>query len=186
MKRLIMFMIFVLAAPAMATEIGGVKLADEITQSNGTSLKLNGAGIRSKFIFKVYLGALYLESNSSDAGEVISSDSGKQVYMHFLYKEVDKEALVEAWNEGFEANGSPAQLTELAGQIESFNAMFETVKSGDVIVLDYQPNNGTTVTIRGKLMGTVAGKPFNDLLLSIWLGPEPVTEELRDALLGKK
>jgi hypothetical protein len=185
MKKCIVLLIVFLAAPVTAMEIGGVNLADEVVQSDGTSLKLNGAGIRSKFFFKIYVGALYLQAPSSDSGEVINSDAGKQVYMHFLYDEVDKEDLVEAWNDGFEANGSAAQLAELAPQIESFNTMFDSVKSGDVIVLDYQPNSGTSVTIRGKQIGRVAGKPFNDLLLSIWLGPEPVTDDLRDEMLGK-
>jgi hypothetical protein len=187
MKRFIPLLTIFLcvAATATAREIGGLNLAEEITQSSGTVLQLNGAGIRSKFFFKIYVGALYLEEKNSAAPEVIGREGGKQIFMHFLYDEVGKEDLVEAWNDGFQANGSPARLGELAQQIDSFNAMFDTVKSGDVIVLDYQPGNGTSVFIRNQKKGTIPGKPFNDLLLSIWLGEKPVTKALRDDLLGK-
>lgn len=187
MRQAILLVIFMLcfAVHAGATEIGGVNLADEISQSNGTILKLNGAGIRSKFFFKIYVGALYLETQSSEVQEVISKNGGKQIYMHFLYDEVEKEDLVEGWNDGFQANGSSAQLVELAQQISSFNALFDTVKSGDVVVLDYQPEVGTSVIIRNQKKGTIPGKLFNDLLLSIWLGEEPVTEDLRDEMLGR-
>lgn len=187
MKRIIpmVMLVLCLTVTAKATDIAGVMLAEEITQSNGTVLPLNGAGIRSKFFFKIYVGALYLENKSSDAQEVISMEGGKQIYLHFLYNEVGKDDLVEAWSDGFQANGSPVQLSDLAQQIDSYNALFDTVKSGDVITLDYQPEAGTSVTIRNEKKGTIPGKPFNDLLLSIWLGQKPVTEDLRDELLGK-
>lgn len=174
-----------LSLPAGAREIADVEVAEEVVQTNGTTLHLNGAGIRSKFFFKIYIAALYLEKTSSEAEQVIQSDGGKQMVMHFLYDEVEKDDLVEAWNDGFQGNGSPAQLAELSGQTAAFNALFDTVKSGDTIILDFMPATGTSVVIRGEKKGTIAGKPFNDLLLSIWLGKEPVSGDLRDDLLGR-
>jgi len=187
MKSVILLSVCALlfSLPVGAKEIADVDVAEEIVQANGTSLHLNGAGIRSKFFFKIYIAALYLEKTSSESAAVIAGDGGKQMLMHFLYDEVEKDDLVEAWNEGFEENGTPAQLAELSGQINAFNALFDTVKSGDRIILDYIPGVGTTVWIRGVEKGRIVGKPFNDLLLSIWLGKEPVSEDLRDELLGK-
>jgi hypothetical protein len=40
------------------------------------------------------------------------------------------------------------------------------------------------VSINTTEKGTIAGKDFNDLLLSIWLGDKPVGEKLRKELLG--
>lgn len=181
----LILIVFFYAGPAVGKEIAGVALADTITQKNGTELRLNGAGIRSKFFFKVYVGALYLESVSQEVTTVINRDVGKQLIMHFLYKEVSRDDLVEAWNVGFNSNGSADQLNKLSSEINAFNDMFETVKSGDRIVLDYTPAGGTSVFIREELKGVIEGKAFNDLLLSIWLGKSPVDEDLRDELLGK-
>ncbi len=178
-------LVMILSCPVAAREMAGVSIADQVSQADGAVLQFNGAGIRSKFVVKVYLAMLYLENPSSDRDQVIADPGAKQLIMHFLYKEVGKDALIEGWNDGFKGNGSPAQLEKLQADIERFNSMFDTVMEGDRIVLDYEPGTGTVVTIGSMQKGTIPGKDFNDLLLSIWLGDKPVGKKLRDGLLGK-
>ena len=178
-------LVLIMSIPAAAAEMAGVSFEDQVSQADGTVLQLNGAGIRSKFVFKIYLAMLYLENPSSDRDQVINDTGAKRLVMHFLYKEVGKDDLVEAWNTGFNGNGSPDQLESLSAEIARFNEMFDTVKEGERVVLDYVPESGTTVTVASVDKGTIAGKEFNDLLLAIWLGDKPVGEKLRDGLLGK-
>jgi hypothetical protein len=88
---------------AYAGEMEGVTFPDKITV--GTSnLVLNGMGIRTKMFFKIYIGALYLPAKESDPAKILAADEPKQLVMHFLYSEVSKEKLLEAWAEGFEYN----------------------------------------------------------------------------------
>lgn len=181
----LVFVVLLIATPVAAREIAGIDIPEKITQIDGTELQLNGAGIRSKFFFKIYIAELFLENTNSDVNQLLKNDGGRRMVLHFIYDEVEKADLVEAWNEGFQDNGTEKQLNELSGQVEAFNAMFDTVREGDQVVLDYIPETGTTVTIRGEQKGMIKGKAFNDLLLAIWLGKEPVTEDLRDELLGK-
>ena len=54
------------ALPAPAKEVAGVSLP-ETTTVDGKTLKLNGAGLRKKVVFKVYVAGLYLETPSKDA-----------------------------------------------------------------------------------------------------------------------
>ena len=187
MRRLLLLAALLLACanPATAREIAGVAIADQVSQADGTVLQFNGAGIRSKFVVKVYLAMLYLENPHQESQAVIADPGAKQLIMHFLYKKVGKEDLVEAWNAGFAGNGSPAQLEALKAEIDSFNVMFAEVKKDERVVLDYVPGKGTIVTINNAEKGIIPGKEFNDLLLSIWLGDKPVTTKLREALLGK-
>ncbi len=186
MQKAIMVLLFVLLSvvPAGAREIAGVDLPEEVRRDDGATLSLNGAGVRTKFFFKIYVAALYLEHQATSVEAVLAGEGGKRMAMHFLYSEVSAEDLVEAWNDGFTANAAPEQLDALAADIAAFNELFTGVKSGDTIILDYLPGVGTAVVIRGERKGVIAGKPFNDLLLSIWLGTEPVAEDLRAALLG--
>jgi hypothetical protein len=58
------------------------------------------------------------------------------------------------------------------------------VVEGDEILLAYVPGKGTSVSIRGTEKGTVEGKDFTDALFSVWLGANPVQEDLKKALLG--
>jgi len=180
----VLMLIVLFSTPVFAREIADVKIPELVTVGEGMALHLNGAGIRYKFFFKIYIAELYMEHPATDVQKVIKDDGRKRVVMHFVYSEVDKDKLVEGWNEGFHGNLSPQQFAALQDKINRFNGMFDTVKSGDEIFLDYIPGIGTEVRIRGQKKGVIAGKDFNDALLAIWLGKEPVSDELRQELLG--
>jgi len=176
--------ILMLALPAKAIEIAGVTIPETIAGDDGTALVLNGAGVRSKFVFDVYIAQLYLEKAAAETKDVITPDGHKRMVMHFLYDKVEKASLVEAWSDGFNNNTPADRLTALQQRIDQFNAMFTDAKKGDVIVLDYTPNQGTKVTIAGTEKGVIPGKDFNDAMLLIWLGDKPVTKDLRAKLLA--
>lgn len=187
MVRIILVATLVLlSSTAYGREISGVQVEERISGTDGVTLTLNGAGIRSKFVFEIYIAELYLENPSSSVEEVIKNDGQKRMVLHFLYSEVDKESLVDAWNEGFEGNLSEEKHATLKDDIDAFNQMFDLVKEGDQVILDYTPTTGTTVTVKGVVKGVIPGKEFNDALLSIWLGKKPVTKKLRNNLLDYK
>jgi hypothetical protein len=165
--------------------MAGVKLEDKVTIEGVESpLLLNGAGIRKKVFFKVYLGSLYLPELESEAQKIINSDGPVRVQMDMLYSKVEKKKLVDAWNDGFKANLSSDELSALNESIQQFNAMFDTLVEGDRVKIDYAPGKGTNVTINGEVKGTVVGGGFRKALLKIWLGDEPVTDSLKKAMLG--
>lgn len=177
-----LFLLVFLAGSATAVEIAGVQVPD--TLENG--LALNGVGLRKKFFFKIYIAELYLEQPANTAQGVLDAPGRKRMVMHMLYDKITQEQLVESWTHGFKANLSGAEYEGLMPRIEAFNQLFVSVERGDQIILDYVPETGTSVTIAGKQKGVIEGADFNRGLLSIWLGKEPVGEELRDALLGKE
>jgi hypothetical protein len=182
-------LLFVFVFPVYGREVAGVVVPEEISGGEGGALYLNGAGVRSKFFLKIYIAELYLQHPSSEATAVIGDEGQKIMVMHFIYDEVTKEKLTDAWNEGFKANIDQQQLASLQERIIKFNSMFDTVKRGDRVILEYLPGKGTRVIIRNQEKGLIAGKDFSDALLAIWLGKEPVSSELRKELLnysGKK
>lgn len=125
-----------------------------------------------------------MEQPSSLVNEVIEASGHKRMVMHFLYKEVGKEKLIEGWDEGFADNTKTDEVAKLQDRINTFNDMFVDVKKDDIIVLDFIPDKGTVVTIAKQEKGVVPGKDFNDALLRIWLGDEPVSSELKKELLS--
>lgn len=177
-----LFLLVSLASPVKARDIADVNIPEDLTVENGVTLHLNGAGIRNKVFFKIYIAELYMQHPSSDIAKVIADEGQKRVVMHFLYDELGKDKLVEAWNEGFRANVDQQQLASLQARINQFNAMFDNVKKSDEVFLDYIPGKGTQVTIRNQVKGLVTGKDFNDALLAIWLGKDPISSELRKEL----
>lgn len=166
-----------------AKQVAGVQIDDGLMLVD-KKLSLNGAGIRTKFVFDIYVAAFYTVDSVSKISD-INMTQPMRMAMHFVYDEVSKEKLTDAWDDGFEDNISSSELAKLKDRIQSFNALFETVKKGDVILLDYLPVTGTTVTINSQQKGIVQGSDFYLALLMIWLGEDPVGDDLKDALLGK-
>lgn len=170
---------------ANAREVAGVDLPDQVkVEAEGSALLLNGAGIRKKFFFSIYLASLYLPSTTSDAGAILEADQPNRVQMDMLYSKVEKQKLVEGWNDGFAANHSAEALQPLKDRIERFNNMFETLVTGDQVQFDYLPSQGTRVIINGDERGVIPGHDFNQALLKIWIGESPVTGSVKRDLLG--
>jgi len=169
------------ALSAQAKEVAGVKLPETMSAS-GKTLTLNGAGLRKKSIFKVYVGGLYLETASKDAGAILAADAGKAVWMHFL-RNLSKEQLTDAYKEGFEANAKEKAAAQKAN-IDKFFGMLGEVKEGEAMTYAYVPGAGTTVSRGDKVIGTIEGKDFADALFAIWLGPKPPSEDLKKGMLG--
>ncbi|MCK4708025.1 MAG: chalcone isomerase family protein [Gammaproteobacteria bacterium] len=178
----ILFILFSLSV--QAKQIADVKINEQVTVADKL-LTLNGAGMRTKFVFDIYVAAFYTADPVRNASQISDNNQPMRMAMHFVYGEVGKEKLTDGWDDGFEDNLSSAQLKKMESRIKLFNGMFETVKKGDVILLDYIPAKGTLVTINDKTKGVVTGFEFYQALLMIWLGDDPVGDDLKDALLGK-
>ena len=166
---------------AHSAALVGVTFPDQATVS-GKPVVLNGLGVRSATMLKVkvYVIGLYLESKSGDPQAIIDSNGNKRIAMHFVH-DVSAEKLRGGWTEGFEENAK--DVAGVKKEIAKFNASMRDVKSGDTIVLDVFDDN-VDVLINDSRVDSIAGKDFQRALLSIWLGPKPPNEELKEGILG--
>ncbi len=178
---MLLFFCTVIAFAVLAGEAAGVKMPDTITVE-GKTLNLNGIGLRKKMLFKVYVAGLYVETPSKDAAKVISSDEVKSITLNIL-RSLSGHQIGEAISDGFWHN-SKAQMGALTDRLQKLTGMFPAVVEGDQIVLTYVPGKGTTVSAKGQAKGVIEGKDFADALFSVWLGANPVQEDLKKALLG--
>jgi len=168
-----------------ARQLDDVTLPDSVTlDGTDVALQLNGMGYRTKFIFNIYVGALYTESKVESRDAVQALKGPKRVVMHMVYDEVSKEKMANAWHEGFEENNSDDQLDKLKSRLDTFIAYFPDLKEGDIVLLDFIPGKGTRVTINGAVKGVIAGDDFYAALLDVWLGDEPADDDLKEAMLG--
>lgn len=185
MRKLIALFLLCLSTHAFSLELEGVRLDDKVHVGNAT-LQLNGAGVRTKLFFKVYICTLYLGEKKRTASAVLADVGAKRMTMHML-RELSGDKLMEAFDKGLAANNTPAELAAIDVRIKEFSAIFRTaneVAKGDVITLDYFPGEGTRISINGAEKGRLSGAEFNRALLKIWLGDEPVDADLKKGLLG--
>ena len=164
-------------------ECQGVNFPEQI-QVDGTTLTLNGLGLRQATILKVnvYVAALYVANISSDAQALLGSHTPKELILHFLHNASDDE-LNKAWEEGFEHNAKE-QLTALQGRIDMLKGWMADMKSGQRLTFIHKPGAGIQVEVNGTVKGTIKGDDFATAFLSIWLGPHPPNANLKSGLLG--
>ena len=172
---------------SLAAEIEGVKLAARVRVSDsGPELALNGAGVRTRVFFKVYVGALYLPQKAGNTQAVLADTGPKRVAMHML-RELTAEQLFSALNDGLKNNHAPGELAKLEPQVKQLEGIFNALKvakNGDVILLDYLPDAGSRITVNGESKGIIPGDEFYRALLRVWLGDQPADAALKKAMLG--
>ena len=172
-------------APALAAEVAGVTLADSVLVG-GQALVLNGAGIRIKLFFKIYVGSLYLPQKVGDLAGVLARGP-RRIQMNLL-RELTSDQLVGALVGGLNANNSPDELAAVTAgtdQLVRILTAFKevNVKAMDVLTLDFV-DGGTKVAVNGEARGVIPGAEFNSALTRIWLGVKPAEGALKKAMLG--
>jgi len=165
-----------------AASLAGVTLPDT-AQVGGTTLVLNGLGLRTKFMVKVYVAGLYLEQKSSDPSTIIKTDAPRRIVMQFVHS-ASKSQITGAFDDSFNDNAPDARKT-MKADIDRLLGALEPVKEGDQMVFTYVPGTGTTLVINGKEKVTIAGPAFGQVLFSVWLGPKPPSADLKKGLLGQ-
>lgn len=184
-KLLLLVCCLFLSWNAGAMEVAGVKLMDSI-HLGSHDLALNGAGLRTRFFFKVYVAALYLGEKTHATEAALDQPGVKRVSMHIL-REISDEKMSSAFNEAMAANHTPAEMQSMEPQLKELTAIFHAigkVKEGDVVNLDYFPDSGTQFIVNGVQRGNIPGAAFNRALLKIWLGDKPVQADLKQEILG--
>lgn len=184
-RRIAIFVALLALAPVRdlrAATLAGVTLPDTI-QVRGTPLVLNGLGLRTKLMVKVYVAGLYLTQKSSDADAILKADAPRRIVMQFLHS-ASKNQIADAFNDSFSDN-APEAKKSLHSEIDRLFAALDPVKPGDQMVFTYIPGTGTTFTLNGQDKLTIAGPAFSQMLLSVWLGPKPPNAGLKKGILGQ-
>jgi long-chain acyl-CoA synthetase len=172
-----------LATTAAALEVAGVTLPDK-AQVAGHELVLNGAGLRKRAIFKVYVGSLYLPKKATTTDAVLAQ-APRRVQLDVL-RDLSADQLIGALDEGLKANTTAAEYQALAvplGEMAAIMKSFGQAKEGSVVTLDFV-DGATHIGLDGTGRGTIAGEAFNAALTRIWVGEHPVQEDLKKAMLG--
>ena len=170
---------------ANAAEVAGVRLDDK-TQLESRELVLNGAGLRKRVIFNVYVIGLYLPEKKSDPAAVLALAGPKRAAIHML-RDVGAERFIEALVDGMRENTSEAEYKALEPRVKELAATMAQIgeaKKGMNIALDWT-GAATQLVVNGKPAGKpIAGEDFYRALLRIWLGDKPVQDDLKKSLLG--
>lgn len=185
MRTLLVGLTLVLTAGAVqAATCRGIPFPDT-AQVEGTTLALNGLGLRLATMLKVkvYVAALYVPKASSDAATILASATPSELVLHFL-RDVGADDMTKAWDEGFEQNAK-AQLPALKPRLETLEGWMTDMKAGQRMTFTFMHGVGVKVDVNGAVKGTIKGDDFAKAFLSVWLG-HPPNPEVKAGLLGGK
>ena len=171
---------------AAAVELAGVRYPPTV-QVGGSTLALNGAGIRWRLVVRVYTAGLYLAGKVSTPEAVLSSPGPKRMHVVML-RDIDGNDLGKLFTRGMQDNSSREDFARSIPGTLRMAELFAAKKrlaQGEHFSVDWVPGQGTTIVLNGKPQGEPIREPeFFQALMRIWLGTSPADAALKDALLG--
>ena len=171
--------------PLLAVQIEGVNISQS-AKINGETLQLNGAGLRSfslAFIpIKIYVASLYTPQPLRSAHAIMDSQGPMQFDFTFL-RAVGQSDVTKAWSSQF-SQSIGYTYSGSAKDRDAFIAMFGSLQKMGVEQVRLIGTN-TVVYDQGTRKGTIEGRNFQRSFLSLWFGSNPVSSDLKNALLGK-
>ncbi|MBC7916587.1 MAG: chalcone isomerase family protein [Rhodoferax sp.] len=178
--------LFAMVGLAMALLVLGIApsaSAMDASAASGTTLVLRGAGTRIQDARALYTVKLYAASASPDANQI-------QVVMSRDVKATEINALLAS---GLVANASDEELSRLIPELFGLGAVIgaqHSLRAGDGFQIVANADRSTTIRIHARGAAQPVEVTFEQpelfpVMLKIWLGPQPVDNALKQALLGQ-
>jgi hypothetical protein len=175
-------------AQAQTVEVGGARFPTTVQVGNA-QVPLNGAGIRHKFVVKVYAAGLYVNARAATPEQVFAAAGPRRMHVVML-RDIDGNELGKLFTDGMQKNATREEFAKVIPGTIKLGEIFATRKKllkDESFSVDYVPGTGTRILVNGTPTGDVIKEPeFFTALMKIWLGKNPADHLLKDALLGKQ
>ena len=160
----------------------GAAFAPEVTV-HGRVLPLRGTGrLVWMRMVTVYDAALYLPGDV--VGRDVLKDVPKRLELRY-HISIKGPKFGESAVPFLEKNLPREELARLKPRLEQLNGLYRDVKEGDRYALTYVPGKGTALSLNGEPLGTIEGADFAAAYFTIWLGAKPISDTMRDDLIGE-
>lgn len=153
----------------------------EVTPIGGEEVPLAGLGHLTFWGFSVYTAAFYADLETIQAGDYI--DAGRTRLVLVYSRSISRDDFIKSTRKALEKNPD-VDMEALADRIERLNAMYVDVERGDYYEITYTAGGETEISLNGEVRGTFEGEDFALAFFGIWLGEEPLSDKLREELLG--
>lgn len=171
----------ILLAIMLTTQIIATQAQDEAFQD----LTMNGLSSLTKLRKEYYLGALFLESLSTDVDSIINMDGKKRMEMRIITDKWSPRRFSQQWNEAIYLNNDPEIQEQFADQIQAFiDIPQDDLTAGDIIIVDMDPNKGTSVYLDGQRVLQSSNNAFFYVLLNTWIGSKPPSSAFKNNILS--
>jgi chalcone isomerase-like protein len=170
----------------------------ETRDAGGKSLMLSGVGLRTKMMFKVYAGALYLDPSvktdlapykaqaakpSQALYDAICSGPFSRMFVLHFVRDVDKGKITESFEEGLRKsiNTGGKDAADVKAFLSASGAdMKEGQEMSILIVADE-----ITVTTPSGTATPIHNASLAKAICAIWLGKDPISDDLKQGMVSR-
>lgn len=111
-------------------------------------------------------------------------DVSKHLVLQYFHN-IKKKDFQESTTSIIKKNVSKASYKKIEARVQKFNSLYQDVNKGERYSMTYIQGKGSTLSLKGKALGTIPGHDFSFAVFSIWLGENPIGESFRDTILGE-
>lgn len=176
------------AARAQSAEAFGVHYAPSL-RVEGRDLVLNGTGVAYRALVKLYTVGLYLPAKAHQTPAVLAQTGPKQLRF-VLLRGMRVDEVGKLITRGIEQNCTRQEFFSLIPAIRAMGEQFAHLKrlqAQDVLTIAYTPDQGTVFLVNDEPVSAAISDPrFFPAILKVWLGEQPTTPDLKNALLDQK
>jgi hypothetical protein len=148
-----------------------------LTLDGGTPLVRAGQASRDHLLglIHIYNVAVYADG-SIDRARLASPQSAKALRIEVTHNNDDRRLPVEWWRE---------LIPRLEAQaVAHLRSTFASLRSGDVVQVEYVPGQGTTIRVGKTIVVSGVNHDLMMAFLDNWIGQRPISEEMKRALLA--
>lgn len=161
------------AGSAQALNHAGVEIAPMVrVEGQSRPWPLLGSAMVHRSFIPFYGLALHGPADAVAQGGIAQGMTPLQITLVWYANELPKAQVEAHFRELFDRATDPETRQRVAPRWEKFIAILPAAKRGNSLILHYDPDSGTQVSIDGATLGHFAGIEFNRALLAMWLGPK--------------
>lgn len=172
--------------PAQAAEVEGIGI-DDAVEVDGVRLELNGAGMRTVYIFKAYIAALYVPQRSRSP-EVLLEQKGPRRLSLIMLADLSAQWFTRRFSIAIRDNHRKSELEQIGPRVERLLETMLTLgqmRKGERIDIDFI-GGATRVSVDGHALGpAIPGEDLFTAVLRIFVGEHPLDAGLKQAMLGR-
>lgn len=159
----------------MTVEIAAQEEPPAIMKVENRNWKLHSYGVRNRWFMDVYQCALYLDDENQNLESVLDLKHPVAIRIKILISELPDQ-VPDAWREAIKPEISDKLYSRFKKQIFK-------LEQGDQLTFTYLPGQSTVFFINNEKKFSDPGPDLMLALLEQWLGPQPVSEELKIELM---
>ena len=147
-----------------------------VTGLPAPKLALAGCAARRVLLINLYDLRLYLPQRAS-ATAAFDPNLPRALELSVTYPGNVPGRMPEHWRQRLDRRLPPALIADL-------DRMYQNLRGGDVVLLEYRPDRGTRLRLNGTVQMADHGPALMDTLVELWMGPQAVYPDVRHQLLS--